>query len=228
MPDINAEQPAAARSRLRLIKDFIWSYTLFWIPVGLFLALANAVRSDKPLPGDVPILQALYAIASPALNTLFIVITELGSAVLVIPAILLISGLLYKKHRRGDALFLLFSAGGTAAINVVFKLLFARDRPALWEHLVVEHGYSFPSGHAMISSAVAVTAILLLWHTRYRYIALVAGLLYTLLVGLSRLYLGVHYPSDVLAGWIVSFVWVLTLYKVFNRYRSYRDKRSLA
>ncbi len=202
-----------------MIRDFFRTYLYFWLPVVIFVVLANAIRGGEPLPGDTPVLLWLYSFSSPLLDTVFQVITFIGGAAFIIPAVLVAAAVLYSKKRRGDALFALFAVGGAAVINATFKLLFARERPQLWEHIVVEHGYSFPSGHAMMSSAAAFTVVALLWHTAYRLPAILAGLTYFILVGLSRLYLGVHYPSDVLAGWCISLVWVLVLYKVFSRFR---------
>jgi undecaprenyl-diphosphatase len=73
---------------------------------------------------------------------------------------------------------------------------------------------SFPSGHAMASMALAVALIVLLWPTRWRYPMLLGGIFFTIMVGLSRIYLGVHYPSDVLAGWVASLAWVMGLSRV--------------
>ncbi len=172
-------------------------------------------------------LKWLYSFSSPVLDTVFQVITFVGGAAFIIPVVLIAAAVLYTKVRRGDALFALFAVGGAAVINALFKLLFARYRPELWEHIVVEHGYSFPSGHAMMSSAAALAVIALLWHTAYRVPAIIAGVTYFILVGLSRLYLGVHYPSDVLAGWCISLVWVLVLYKVFSRFKSRLRKNTV-
>ena len=97
--------------------------------------------------------------------------------------------------------------GGAAAINFLTKLIFHRVRPHLWPSLTPEADYSFPSGHALISLAVMVSLLLLAWPTRWRGPTLLAGGFFVLLVGLSRLYLGVHYPTDVLAGWAAGGAW---------------------
>ncbi len=219
MPDIDTDGPAARRFRLRLFYDFLKSSVLFWVPALVFIGVAVAVRGNRPLPGDIAVLQFLYTLSSPLLDSIFIVITFLGSGAVVVPIAAFVAIALYRKCRRGDALYILFSIGGTIIINQLLKVLFGRSRPELWEQIITEQSYSFPSGHAMLSSAVAFTAILLLWSTRYRWRAVIGGAAYFLLVSLSRLYLGVHYPSDVIAGWIVSFIWALFLYRIFSRYR---------
>lgn len=191
----------------------------FLVPLAIFLYLANAIRGNDPLPGDIAILEAIRTIASPAVDKIMIAITLLGDAEIVIPLIAICGALLFFKFKkRKQAVFLALATGGTAAINVVFKHVFERQRPTLWEHLVTETSFSFPSGHAMISSAIAYTVIILCWHTKYRWVAIAGGMTYMLLVSFSRLYLGVHFPTDILAGWCVSALWVATVYLVFRQF----------
>lgn len=208
--------------------QFIRRTVLFWAPAILFLVLANQVKGNDPLPGDVAILTTLYTFNSDWLTTFFIIITSLGSALFVSIGVTIAAATMWYIGRRKDAMFLLFAAGGTSAINIVFKLLFERNRPDVFQHLVVENGYSFPSGHAMISMSLALAVIILAWRTKYHWTAIILGGIYALLVGISRLYLGVHYPSDVLAGWCVSILWVLTLYHVLARFSARRRIPSLS
>jgi undecaprenyl-diphosphatase len=198
----------------------------FWVPTLVFLYLANHIKANGPLPGDIAVLNALRQLSSPTLDTAMIAITTLGSAVVVIAGVAIATGILAYLHRRRQAVFLLFSAAGTGAINIGFKYLFQRDRPSLWQQIVTENGFSFPSGHAMISSALALSVILICWNTRYRVWAIVGGSVYFLLVGLSRLYLGVHFPSDVLGGWCVSLLWILTLHYAFDHFGKRRNTSS--
>lgn len=99
-------------------------------------------------------------------------------------------------------------------LNLLAKAFFRRDRPL--ETLLHEPNYSFPSGHASGSMAFAVAVIILLWPSRWRWWAVIAGISFTLLVGVSRIYLGAHYPSDVLGGWMASLAWVLGLRQVLR------------
>lgn len=219
MSDTEKLTPGQKKSLHRMLWDFIRSTVLFWVPATIFISIANEVREKEPLPGDVGILTAIHTFTTPPLTRAMELITALGSAPFVISGVLVAVGALWYLGYRRNAVFLLFAACGTALINSVLKLFFVRDRPDLWQHLVIEHSYSFPSGHAMISSALALTVILLAWRTRYRITAVAAGVLYVLLVGVSRLYLGVHYPSDIVGGWCISILWVLTLHHIVSRYR---------
>jgi undecaprenyl-diphosphatase len=118
----------------------------------------------------------------------------------VIPLAFVIFLALLVVRRRGNALFFAVAMGGTGALNQGAKLFFRRTRPDLWLSPAPEHTYSFPSGHAMGSMALVAALAVLAWPTRWRWWAIVLGSTFTLLVGFSRLYLGVHYPSDIAAG----------------------------
>jgi len=95
-----------------------------------------------------------------------------------------------------------------AALNLLAKLLFQRHRPMLWPQRPPETDFGFPSGHAMVTLAVVVTLVVLICPTRWRWVALLVGASFAFLVGVSRLYLGVHDPSDIIAGWWAALVWV--------------------
>src|SRR5690606_17364220 len=86
-----------------------------------------------------------------------------------------------------------------------------------WPPLAPETSFSFPSGHAMQSMALATALLVLAWNTRWRWPVLLAGAAFTGIVGLSRVYLGVHFPSDVLAGWCASLAWAVGLALLFRR-----------
>jgi undecaprenyl-diphosphatase len=143
-------------------------------------------------------------------------ITTLGNIEYILPiTLLLIIYLLYKK-RRLYALIVVFGVGGAAVANIVLKFLFHRDRPAFWHSLITETSYSFPSGHAMLSSALIFCIIAILWKTRWRIVSIILGAIIILLIGYSRLYMGVHYPTDIIAGWSVSAIWIAVVLLVIN------------
>ena len=127
-------------------------------------------------------------------------------------------GLLVARRWR-EATFAGVSLGGSALLNMATKQFFQRDRPALWESIAPEHTFSFPSGHAMGSATLAMVVVLLCWHTRFRWPAVVLAALFALTVGASRIYLGVHYPSDILGGWAAGIAWVSGVYLVLYRIR---------
>jgi undecaprenyl-diphosphatase len=138
-------------------------------------------------------------------------ITAIGGATGLTLITFVITGFLLASRKFATAAFVFASIAGGAVLSVVLKDLFLRARPTIVPHLVTVDTSSFPSGHAMNSAIVFLTLGALLTRTQKRratriYLVAVAILL-TLLVGFSRIYLGVHWPSDVIAGWIVGAAW---------------------
>ena len=131
---------------------------------------------------------------------------------------LIVAVLVWRKRWR-EASFVAICFAGSALLNLGSKRFFQRDRPSLWESIAPESTFSFPSGHAMGSMTLAAVAVLLAWRTRWRWPVALAAVAFVLLVGLSRLYLGVHYPSDVVAGWAAGLAWVAGAYLVLFRAR---------
>jgi undecaprenyl-diphosphatase len=201
-------------------------FSLFLLPFLLFLTLAYGVSDTSSNNGDEAILNLLHSVSNTMLDSLMVLITHTAAPpVIAVGTLLAALHLLYRK-RAHHAAFLLFAVIGSTLLNVFSKLVFQRDRPALWEQIINEASYSFPSGHAMLSSTLALTVIVLCWRTKYRQVVLIAGVAYALAVGLSRVYLGVHYPSDILAGWCISALWVGGLYYAFTYAGRLRKSRS--
>ena len=188
----------------------------------LFVQFAAEVYEKEGFTFDKPILNWLGTHSAPWLIGTAQAFTTFGSppalgAVAVITVLLL---WLWARKPKA-AIFLGVSLGGAMLLNVLFKLLFARVRPALFAHLTPAPGYSFPSGHAMGSAAFFLALYLLVarLYPRWRWAAGIAGVLCTFGIGGSRLVLQVHYPSDVLAGWALSAAWVLGVNLVYARTR---------
>lgn len=177
------------------------------LPMWAFGELADEVIEREPFPFDEPLLQAARNLASSGLDTFFIWVSRFGYEYGLVPFdIGFVLVLAWLRHRR-EALFAALALGGSALLNMGTKALFARDRPALWESIAPEETFSFPSGHAMGTATLAWVLVLLVWRTRWRWPVLVAAVAGVFLVGCSRVYLGVHYPSDILAGWAVASIW---------------------
>lgn len=147
-------------------------------------------------------------------------LTALGSvAVLSIVTLAAIAYLLLIR-RVGAGLLVLVAVAGGQALSTVLKQVFARPRPELVSQAAESLSPSFPSGHAMLSAITYLTlgALLAGTHDSARVKAFFIGLaiLVTLTVGLTRVYLGVHYPTDVLAGWSLGAAWAALCWTVFH------------
>lgn len=176
----------------------------------LFTALAGEVYEREGFFFDAPVLSWLARQQTPWLGAAAQALSRIGSP-LVLGTLAVGAALWLWFRKPREAVFLSFSLGGAMLMNVLFKLFFARARPALFEQLTPAPGFAFPSGHAMGSAAFFLALYLLVrrCHPRWRWLAASVGGALTLLIGLSRVVLQVHYPSDVLAGWALAVAWVL-------------------
>jgi undecaprenyl-diphosphatase len=166
-----------------------------------------------------------HGLASPPLDALMNAATFLGSDPIVVPMALAVSvGLLWFGRRR-EGLFVLAVLGGSVVVNLAMKLFFHRPRPVLaWAHVLPD--YSFPSGHSMNSLALGLALCLVVWRVlgpRWGAGVLVVAILASLTIGISRIYLGYHYLTDVVGGFAAAILWVAIVVGVFRatsvRYR---------
>ena len=175
---------------------------------GLFAGLLVAVLRAGGLAWDAPVLEFWHRHATPGLDKLAIFLTVVGNTGPMVGfGALVFLGLLARRQGRA-AWFFFASVGGSMLLTQVIKPLVARPRPLLWASIRPEHTLSFPSGHAMDTAAIATALVFLCWGSRWRGWVLLLAPLFSLAVGWSRLYLGVHNPSDVLAGWAAAVAWV--------------------
>lgn len=172
--------------------------------------LASEVMEGDTQRFDDGVLAFLRQFASPALTQAARVVSMMGSEVVAALLVILVVWFAWKR-RWGAAASLLIVTGGAQLLNDVLKSHFHRTRPApITTGLLPSQAWSFPSGHAMVSAAFYLFLAYLSWrilHGRARTLATAAFLLLILLIGLSRLYLGAHYFTDVLAGYVVGAVW---------------------
>lgn len=150
-------------------------------------------------------------------------ITALGSTSVVTLVVIVALGYLLLQRKTGVALLVFAAVAGGSAVNHLLKHVFGRARPDFVEPLVSVTTASFPSGHAAASAITYLTLSALLARTApsrsVRVYIVSAGTILTLLVGLSRVYLGVHYPTDVLAGWCVGAVWAMLCWITMQRFQ---------
>lgn len=198
------------------IISLVLSFSVFLVCTVGFIQVADEITEGETKWFDEATLTYINSFSSAFWDTFFVLITQLGGVIGVIAITAGMLSLLTYRKKYKSALIIGAAVGGAAILNLVLKYVFERARPDLWEQLVVETSYSFPSGHAMISSALGIAIIIVFWKTRYRIAASIISISYILLVGFSRLYLGVHYPTDILAGWLVSGAWLVIVMLIVN------------
>jgi undecaprenyl-diphosphatase len=190
------------------------------VAVWLFLVIADAVTEGGPGHTDEWILRSLREPTNPAdplgpqwLEEAARDVTALGGhAVLALLVVSVVGYQLIGRHYPA-ALLVVASTLGGVLIGHLLKGFYARPRPDVVPHLVHVSSASFPSGHAMLAAVVYLTLGALLarlvegWWAKLYFVAV--AVILTLLVGASRVYLGVHYPTDVVAGWCVGLTWAV-------------------
>jgi undecaprenyl-diphosphatase len=195
----------------------------------VFLKLASEVMEGETLAFDKRIVLAFRKANDPSLpigppwvSGVLLDLTALGGPTVISLIVAAVVGFLALQGRYWTALFIFLTAASGEVVNYTLKGLFARPRPTVVPHLREVFSSSFPSGHAMQSAIIYLTLGAMLMRLAERrltkiYCCTVAmGL--TFLVGLSRVYLGVHYPTDVLAGWIVGLFWASLCWLVAQHY----------
>ncbi|NEW06925.1 phosphatase PAP2 family protein [Paenibacillus sp. SYP-B3998] len=191
--------------RKRLYKDLFWGAAMAIILLMGFIVLSKSLSSSWLERLDITIGQAIRSIRSEGLTQIAIFFTILGK--LITESVLFLvaaAWLLFKYKIRWETLILFAGAAGAWVLNALLKMIFERVRP-LEEWLIQAEGFSFPSGHAMVASLFYGLIGYLLWVNirnswKGAWCVPVITIFVILCIGISRIYLGVHYPSDVLAG----------------------------
>jgi undecaprenyl-diphosphatase len=215
-------------------------HELNWLIVGLaactllfvFVKLAGAVGEGNTASFDAKILRALRSpddpgrpLGPPWMLSVLLDVTAVGSSTVLWLVVLAVLGFLLLQTRFKVALFVFLTCVSGEFLNYAMKRSFNRPRPSVVPHLRDVFSTSFPSGHAMESAIVYLTlgAILMsvaVTRLTKLYIFVVA-LMLPMIVGISRIYLGVHYPTDVIGGWIIGFVWASVCWLAAHRFEAF-------
>ena len=189
----------------------------------LFVWLAREVTRGDAMRLDTPIREAVHARSSPPLTAMMRGVSLIGSEVVLVPiGVILVWRLVAAKRRRAAVVFGV-AALGAEALDQIMKLLFYRPRPEPFFGLASPITHSFPSGHAMVSCCFfGVLAVILTARepSRARRISIfAAAAILVALMGFSRVYLGFHYPTDVLAGYAAAVVWLAVVRAVLMAFK---------
>lgn len=181
-------------------------------------SIAEGVRSQEVFALDTWATPFLHGMASPGLNALMNTLTDFGASLIIIPVFVAVIGVLLWKHRYGAAAFLGLASGGALVLDLTMKLFFQRPRQQLaWARVLPD--YSFPSGHTMNAVVFYIALALILWSVFGRRTGLVAmgvAVVLALGVGVSRIYLGYHYLTDVVGGLLAGVAWLLVVGLAFR------------
>jgi undecaprenyl-diphosphatase len=212
-------------------------HELTWLLVGLgscilllvFLKLSGAVMEGETLAFDKKIVTAFRKADNPALpigpawmSGALMDLTALGGPTVIGLVVLAVVGFLAFQTRYWTAFFIFMTAVSGEVVSYAMKSVFARPRPSVVPHLREAFSSSFPSGHAMQSAIIYLTLGAMLMRIAQgrltKIYCLGMGMFLTFVVGVSRVWLGVHYPTDVLAGWIVGLFWASLCWLVAQHY----------
>lgn len=157
---------------------------------------------------DLQLIKSIQGLEHPTFTYIMKFLSYIGDKVRVIVISIIIVLILYKVfHQRIEIILFIIVLVGSAILNVLLKFFFQRERPNFYR-MIVQDGYSFPSGHAMAALSLYGIITFLLWRhipkESGRIILICTSTLFITLIGISRIYLGVHYPSDIVGAYLIS------------------------
>ncbi|NVN19409.1 phosphatase PAP2 family protein [Muricauda sp. HICW] len=199
---------------------------LIVLGINVFVELTETLKTEYLGTIDSQITQFVFSFRSSTLTDFFIFVTNIGDVngyLVILALMVLATAFIYKKWKYVGQIFLVLLLATTS--NMVLKRFIDRARPDL-EHIVTVETLSYPSGHAM--SAMAFYGFLIYLLHKFRIKPLVKNILIVLVsllilsIGVSRIYLGVHFPSDILGGFIAGAIWVFFCILLFNLMELFR------
>ncbi len=198
--------------------------------LALFAKLSEDLLYNELETFDTVVGELIRGFATPSLTRVAIIITHLGSASIEIGLMIIVGAfLLFRLKHTRETVLLAISLSGAWLLNTILKELFRRARPDI-VHLVQAGGYSFPSGHAMVAAAFYGVIGYLLWlnlrkRSKPSWYIIVLTFALILAIGISRIYLGVHFASDVIAGYAAGGVWAIACIVALKELRNYKYKK---
>ncbi|MEO6526206.1 MAG: phosphatase PAP2 family protein [Gemmatimonadaceae bacterium] len=215
--------PALRHARRRLMLQVGATYVGAWL-VGIVYAMVIRYTStwNGGAEWERSLLRAIHAQHLPSwLDFVVLQVPLTGTNLTILPAIILLGWWMWNRaHRPLVAIHLLVVCVGSLSLNPTMKHLLGRDRPDLFPHRGMYNWSSYPSGHAILTIALYFTISLLLYRERrWRWPFALAALVF-LANAYSRLYLAVHWPTDVIGGLLIGVVWLVGTWHAFSRYSS--------
>jgi undecaprenyl-diphosphatase len=226
------------REIVRWISERLTVVAAVWLAAGLavstfviwaFFELADEVLEGDSRAFDKAVLLWIHNNFPDWLNEPMRLVTALGYYYVVVPLLAVAVFVLYRRGWRLSAVLLVVSTGGSFVLTTVLKGVFQRARPELFDSGYQASFYSFPSGHATVAVGFyGMLTVILAYRLggAARWAVAFCGVLVVLLIGLSRLYLGVHYPTDVIAGYLSALLWLVCVGSVYALWLSVRGLRA--
>lgn len=197
------------------LSSFIAFFGVAWLGVCIATVYILAELSDEVLEQeafalDETILLHIHRLANPLLDKVMVFITNIGDPHTVVPLTVIAFVFLLVNRQRLAAAFFAINAAGGVALSYFLKLAFSKPRPQLWNSAIEEVTYSYPSGHALGSMVIYgfLSYVLAKMYPRYSATIYTFAVLMIVSIGFSRLYLGVHWPTDILGGYGIGFLWI--------------------
>ncbi|TVY01032.1 phosphatase PAP2 family protein [Paenibacillus cremeus] len=196
-----------------------------------FGVIALLVSDKKIAQFDNAIISFVQGLEAPELTTIMKFFTFIGGGYPVVMLTVLVLFFLYKiLHHRRELILFIWVVAGSALLNETLKIIFHRARPTL-HRIVNANGFSFPSGHSMAAFSMYGILAFLLWRhistSVGRGLLIISSIIMIIAIGISRIYLGVHYPSDVLGGFLASGSWLAVSIWFYQRYQEKVKRSSL-
>jgi membrane-associated phospholipid phosphatase len=222
----------SVRGELIMKKQKIWFGVFLFILLAIFswafLEIADNFDGSQIRHFDQKIISIIQGNVSDRLTAIMLWITFIGSVKGVAILTFIVFICLFLTRHRLMAMYLAITVTlGAGAFNQILKLIFKRTRPDI-QPIIQESGYSFPSGHSMGSMILYGSLAFILFkvykHIWAKIAGAIIGVLLVLIIGVSRIYLGVHYPSDVVGGYLAGAFWILICMCAFTFFEGKRKK----
>jgi undecaprenyl-diphosphatase len=230
--------PKKRRDIVRWLAERLTLVAALWLAAGLafsafviwaFFGLTEEVVEGDSSAFDRAVLLWIHQNVPDWLDGPMRLVTALGYYYAVVPLLAAAVYLFYRRGWRLAAVLLVVSTGGSIVLTTVLKGVFQRARPELFDSGYQASFYSFPSGHATVAVGFyGMLTVVLAYRLGglARWAVAISGVLIVLLIGFSRLYLGVHYPTDVLAGYLSALLWLVCVGGVYALWLSVRGLRA--
>lgn len=179
--------------------------------IYLLAQLSDEVLEQEAFAFDRTILLGIHQFANPTLDRLMLAITSLGNPNIVVAISAITFAILCWRRYDQEAKIFVIDCFGGVILSYGLKLVFSKPRPNLWQSPIEETSFSYPSGHALGSTILYgfLAYILATRYPQFAFLIYASAVFLIAAIGLSRLYLGVHWPTDIIAGYSIGFLWVM-------------------